>query len=294
MKLNGLTQSPHFKKVIIVGFFSLSLLAWLIYLIYNHYFLTTDNAYIGANIVQIAPRVTGQVSELAIKNNQHVEQGQLLFKIDEEPFRLALNAALADVEIATAQLEHAKQTQGRTLALASKKFSSQQEADNAVASYRTAQANLLRANAALDQAKLNLRYTHVTAPISGWVTNVSLRQGDAAAAYQPVFALISDESFWADTNFKETELEKIRPGQLAEIVVDMYPKHKFKGVVESISGGAGAAFSLLPPQNATGNWVKVTQRVPVRINVLNPDPNFPLRVGTSATVTVSLQRYAKK
>jgi membrane fusion protein, multidrug efflux system len=109
-------------------------------------------------------------------------------------------------------------------------------------------------------------------------------------AYQPIFALISDESFWADTNFKETEMEKIRPGQAAKIEVDMYPGHVFNGVVESISGGAGAAFSLLPPQNATGNWVKVTQRVPVRIQILNPDPRYPLRIGTSALVTVKLHQ----
>ncbi|MDE2089643.1 MAG: HlyD family secretion protein, partial [Gammaproteobacteria bacterium] len=95
-----------------------------------------------------------------------------------------------------------------------------------------------------------------------------------------------------DANFKETDLQAIRPGQPAVIYVDMYPDHHFRGVVESISGGSGAAFSLLPPQNATGNWVKVTQRVPVRVRILDPSPSHPLRVGTSATVTVDTGRSA--
>ena len=99
---------------------------------------------------------------------------------------------------------------------------------------------------------------------------------------------MSDEQFWIDANFKETEIEGIRPGQIAVIVTDMYPNHPFKGVVESISRGSGSIFSLLPPQNATGNWVKVTQRVPVRIRVLNPNTQFPLRIGTSAKITIHL------
>ena len=114
------------------------------------------------------------------------------------------------------------------------------------------------------------------------VTNVNANVGDIVAANQPLFALISDEKFWADANFKETQLESVKPGQTVTVVTDLYPKHTFNGVVESISGGTGAAFSLLPPQNASGNWVKITQRIPVRVRVLNPDHKFPLRIGISA------------
>jgi membrane fusion protein (multidrug efflux system) len=103
-----------------------------------------------------------------------------------------------------------------------------------------------------------------------------------------LFAIISDEEWWVDANFKETELERIRAGQPATIRVDMYRDHEFRGTVESLSVGSGAAFSLLPAQNATGNWVKVTQRVPVRIRVLDPDAKHPLRVGTTATVRVEV------
>jgi membrane fusion protein, multidrug efflux system len=102
----------------------------------------------------------------------------------------------------------------------------------------------------------------------------------------PLFVLIGEQEFWVDANFTETELKRVRPGQEATVKLDMYPDRPFHGVVESVSGGAGTAFSLLPPQNATGNWVKVTQRVPVRIRITDPDPNRPLRIGTTATVEV--------
>jgi membrane fusion protein (multidrug efflux system) len=104
----------------------------------------------------------------------------------------------------------------------------------------------------------------------------------------PLFAIVVAHSYWVDANFKETELTGVHPGLPATIVLDMYPKHEFHGRVESLSRGTGAAFSLLPPQNANGNWVKVAQRVPVRISVDDPDPAFPLRVGATATVTVHL------
>jgi membrane fusion protein (multidrug efflux system) len=103
----------------------------------------------------------------------------------------------------------------------------------------------------------------------------------------PLFTVIGDNEYWVDANFKETELRRVKPGQKATVVVDMYRDHEFKGEVQSLSGGAGQAFSLLPAQNATGNWVKVTQRVPVRVKVLDPDPAFPLRIGTTATVHIT-------
>jgi len=101
-----------------------------------------------------------------------------------------------------------------------------------------------------------------------------------------VFVLVCNNRYWVDANYKETQLENIRPGQPADILVDMYPHHHFHGVVENVSAAAGSVFSLLPPQNANGNWVKVIQRVPVRIKIDNPDPAFPLLVGTSTTVTI--------
>ena len=149
-------------------------------------------------------------------------------------------------------------------------------------------AQVREAAARLAQAKLDFEHTQVTAPDDGFVTSLSLRPGAIAMANQPLFAFVSAHDWWLDANFKETQLERLRPQQRAEVRVDMYPNHVFHGVVDSISRGSGTAFSLLPAQNATGNWVKVTQRVPVKIVITDADPAFPLRIGTSATVTVDV------
>jgi membrane fusion protein (multidrug efflux system) len=141
----------------------------------------------------------------------------------------------------------------------------------------------------LEQAQLDLSHAKVVAPHDGWVVNKKLVAGSSVVAGQPLFGLIRDRSFWVDANFKETELPGVRAGQPVEIVVDMYPGHVFNGKVESFSGGTGSAFSLLPPQNATGNWVKVAQRVPVKVRFDELDAQYPLRVGATATVRVKLQ-----
>jgi membrane fusion protein (multidrug efflux system) len=146
----------------------------------------------------------------------------------------------------------------------------------------------LRAAAAqLDKATHDRVKTHVTAPTGGWVSNVKLRPGTVIQAGTPVFAIIEDGKWWVDANFKETDLARIKPGQEATIHLDMYPAAKLAGIVESISAGSGAVFSVLPPENATGNWVKVTQRFPIRIRITStPDADKPLRVGASADVTI--------
>lgn len=277
------------KHLIAAGFIAASIIIWLGLRIYGMFYVSTDNAYVNANIVQIAARVSGEVTELAIVNNQFVKKGAPLFTIDPQPFENALVKATAQYNISKANLQNAMGTASRTNALARLKFVSTQDNDNVSTALATAEANVSHAKATLDQATLDLSWTKVTAPTSGWVTNVSLSAGDIVTANQPLFALISDDYFWVDANFKETELEDIHPGQLATIDVDMYPGHTFTGVVESISGGTGTAFSLLPPQNATGNWVKVTQRIPVRVRILKPDPKYPLRIGSSAAVKIRLR-----
>ncbi|MDI1300434.1 MAG: HlyD family secretion protein [bacterium] len=144
------------------------------------------------------------------------------------------------------------------------------------------------AQAAVEAAQLKLDLTRITAPFSGTVSNLSLQPGSMVQAGLPLFALIGDKQVWVDANFKETQFKKLRPGLKAEIYIDMYPGRIFHGVVNSISSGSGTAFSLMPPQNATGNWVKVTQRVPVKIVITDTDPKMPLRIGISADVKVLL------
>lgn len=147
-------------------------------------------------------------------------------------------------------------------------------------------AQLRAAEAELDKAQLDLKHTHLMASANGYVMNLTARVGTMLISGNPVFSLIDSSRWWADANFKETDMKRIRPGQTATVVVDIYPDHDFHGVVESISRGSGSAFSIFPAENATGNWVKITQRFTVRINITDPDDAFPLRVGASATVTV--------
>lgn len=294
-------------------------------------YASTDDAYLNANIVEIAAQVAGPVIRVDVRENQLVHVGDPLFDIDPAPYRLALEKAQAQLQLAEqsvsqqlaaiataeaqvgqrqAELRNAQSNYARARQLVTQRFLSPQAAETArtqmetaVAMLKAAQANLEQARSALGQAgdknanvqaaqaavrqaQLDLERTHVTAPAQGNIANLSLRPGSTVQPGVPLFSIISNQEYWVDANFKETELERIHRGQPVRIEVDMYPDHPFDGVVESISGGSGTAFSLLPPQNATGNWVKVTQRVPVRIRFTNPDPRYPLRVGTTATVEV--------
>ena len=253
-------------------------------------FVSTNNAYVGAHIVQISAQVSGPVTQVFVSDNQTVEKDTPLFKIDPTPFRLAVSRTGAQVQQRLAELKHARDNAKRTTSLVKQKYLSPQAGDDAATAVKTAQASYLEAKASYEQAKLDLDHTIVTAPVTGVVANLSLRPGTVVPASVAQFAIIGSDEYWVDANFKETELAEIRPEDHVEIHVDTYPDHVFHGKVQSVSGGAGTAFSLLPPQNATGNWVKVTQRVPVRIMVTDPDPRYPLRVGTSAEVKVRLTK----
>jgi membrane fusion protein (multidrug efflux system) len=222
----------------------------------------------------------------------------------------AVAAAQAQVAQRQAELNNAQNNFDRFRSLMNQGFYSKQggeeartQVKTATAALHAAQANLEQARSALgqkgsdnatiqaavaavEQAKLDLRNTHVSAPADGVIANLTLRAGEIVQPGVPLFVLIANNAFWIDANFKETELDQIRSGERATVEVDMYPDHVFHGVVDSLSHGSGTAFSLLPPQNATGNWVKVTQRVPVRVRIVDPDPRWPLRIGTTATVSI--------
>lgn len=303
------------------------------YLYWRHgkYYPSTDDAYVEANVVQVAAQVTGPVVQVYVQNQQHVHAAQPLFDIDRRPFELAVTqararldlarqsvgsggaavrAAEAEVETQRVQLDKAERNAHRLADLRAKNFVSAQAYDDAVAALDAAKAQLDVAQAKLNQARLNLgssgarnervreaeaalkqaeidlAHTNVSAACDGDIAQLSLQPGSTVRAGNPMFALVCTGQFWIAANFKETQLERIKPGQNVDIEVDMYPGRHFEGRVENISRASGVAFSLLPPQNATGNWVKVTQRVPVRILVLTLDSNYPLRVGTSATATV--------
>ena len=281
------------KKYILISLITIVCIFSFSFWLYGKFYINTDDAYVNANIIQIAPRVTGKVKDLFVENNQYVKPGELLFKLDPETFEASLAEAKAGLSIAKAKLKIAKTTAERTLELVQKQVASAQEGDIANGNLEAAIAQVNMSEAFLYSATLNVEYTHVYASTSGWITNMTLRAGNNVMANQPLFALVSDQQFWVDANFKEDQLENIEIDQKADIKIDMYPKHHFVGIVESFSSGTGNAFSLLPPENATGNWVKVTQRVPVRIKIINYDPKYPLRVGTSATVSIYINPFKK-
>jgi membrane fusion protein, multidrug efflux system len=319
------------KWCVVAGLLAAAATVGLRYWRHAQLYVSTDNAYVNANQVQIAAQVSGPIIAIHVQDQQPVKAGDALFEIDPRPYELAVETAKAQLEIArqsnsqesaavaaasaqvaqrAAELRNAQSNERRVRDLIARNLVSQQsaetvstQAETAAAAVRAADANLAQAQSALgkigdsnagvraaaaklEQAQLDLQHTKILAPTSGLIANFSLRPGSTVQKELPLFAIIGDEEYWVDANFKETELDRVRPGKRAEIVVDMYRDHPFEGEVQSLSGGSGAAFSLLPAQNATGNWVKVTQRVPVRIRVLNPDPAHPLRIGTTATVHV--------
>jgi membrane fusion protein (multidrug efflux system) len=322
----------HKKKITI----ALALIALLGGLAFTYFYgrsRSTENAYINADVVNVASLVAGRVVAVPIKENQHVRKGDALFDIDPEPFAIALERARADLALARqaarqdnaevvvaralvtqaeSDLANARTIYSRDKELVGQHFISQQSLDDAQTRMQALQASLeqarakltkalsapvkteergdvLKAQATIDQAQLDLAHTHVTAAQDGQISNLSLTPGSLVGVGASLFALIAENSFHIDANFKETELVGIHPGQDVDIQIDMYPGQHFKGTVESLSGGTGTAFSLLPPQNATGNWVKIAQRVAVRIKFAQMDTEHPLRIGATATVSVQLK-----
>lgn len=223
-----------------------------------------------------------------------------------------VQAAQAEVEQKRSDLAQAKSDAARVHQLAPKGYLPQETIEKADTGVSKAQAELQAAESklleaqvklgrpgdenesiksaqtAVEAAQLKLEYSRIVAPFSGKVSNLNLQPGSMVQASLPLFALIGDDQVWVDANFKETQLQRVQAGQKAEVRVDMYPNRIFHGHVQSISGGSGTAFSLLPPQNATGNWVKITQRVPVKVMIDDSDPALPLRIGTSADVKLFL------
>jgi membrane fusion protein, multidrug efflux system len=237
-----------------------------------------------ANLSNTEQQVTALQSEIAVTASQLAQRSAQLVDAQKTYDRITPLVkqgyyAQSGGDDATRQLAVAKQAvSGAKSALT--------EAKAKLGNTGNQNAQILAAKAMLAQAALNLQYTKVYAPNAGELAQFTLRPGQTITAYQSVFSLVANNSWWATANLKETDLNRVRIGQPATVIVDMYPSHPFQGVVKSIGAGSGATFSLLPPENASGNWVKVTQRFSVRVDIKNPDDHFPLRVGSSCTVTI--------
>lgn len=279
---------------------------------YSEVYPSTDNAYVNANLINVSPKVSGYVQEIAVKDNQFVHKGDLLVIIDPQDYSLQLTKTKQDLSLyqqqsgtAKAALDKAKSDYKfnndlavRYTALYKEKAGSlqdmqkyQNQADSAkqalsqaTAQYNAAQTQIQLAKTGVQNAENNTDYTQIRAPFDGYVSNMNLQVGELVSTGQKLFGLIDDRNWWIDVNLKETQLRRIKEGQPATITLDIYD-HKYSGIVQSISYASGNTFSLLPAQNATGNWVKVVQRFTVRVKLDN-NKDFPLRVGASSHVTI--------
>lgn len=298
-------------------------------------FEATDNGYIQSGLVSVSANVSGPVVAVAVRNNQRVRSGDILFRIDPAPYQAAVDEAVAELATAQAQvgslranyregeaalqtgrdrLAYAEREAKRQKALLAEGISSQNQYDQAVLAAQTArqqiqtsvqqnasvaatlsgsvtaptdrQPAVRRAQAALERAKLNLGYTVVRAAQDGIVTKVDqLQVGSYVSAAKPVFTLASTR-LWVEGNFKEDQLNHMRIGQRATFRVDAFPDLELTGRVASFSPGTGNSFALLPPENATGNWVKVVQRLPIEFSIDRLPRDLPLHAGLSVEVKV--------
>jgi membrane fusion protein, multidrug efflux system len=281
------------------------------------FYESTDDAYIEGHPVSVSARVFGNIVHICVADNQRVQEGDLLVEIDPCDYAIGVakaeaavqaaqadeQQASADIEVARSDLARQQQDLHRYEELAKEDAVAKQDLDHTRAAARTAEATLdasekrlaaaraqfVHAKAAADQSRLQLSYTKVYAAKTGRITKRQAEVGSFVSVGQGLLAIVTDE-LYVTANFKETQLTRMRPGQSAAIKVDAYPGLVFHGHLDSIQAGTGAAFSLFPPENATGNFVKIVQRVPVKI-VLDqpPDPNHHLGLGMSVRPRVRVK-----
>jgi membrane fusion protein, multidrug efflux system len=330
------TLRDRLRRPLLIAFPILLALIGSVYEVREAPYVSTDDAFVRAAKESINARVSGQVVEIAVRDDQHVRKGDLLFQIDPLPFQIAVDQAearwanarlgiaalkatyrqqLAERQSAQDSAAFAAREYERKKALLASDFTSrtvyertetdlkvarqhvvsiEQQIANTVAALDgdpnippDAHPTVREAKAQLDRARLELSYTAVRAPDEGIVTRVEdLQVGDFVNAGAAVFALLSSRHVWIEANFRETDLAQLRAGERATVAVDTYSGRVFKAHVVSLSPGAGSDFAVLPPENATGNWVKVVQRVPVRLELEALDPDRRLYSGTSVTVRV--------
>jgi membrane fusion protein, multidrug efflux system len=251
--------------------------------------VSTDDAFIEGRIVRISAQVDGQVTQVAVADNQQVKEGDLLVQLDDRELRAQLGQLESLLRSAEVMAQNAAIDARRAEELFGRQLIARQALDaaQALARSRAAEVEALRKQVAA--ARLKVSYTRITAPEAGRVTRRTVEEGAYVQVGQVLMTIVPSE-FWVIANFKETQLDRVRPGLPVEIKVDAYPRLRLRGHVDSVQAGTGARFSLLPPENATGNYVKVVQRVPVKIvlDELPPDP-YVLGPGMSVVPTIKLR-----
>jgi membrane fusion protein, multidrug efflux system len=333
--LAGLRKYRRFLLLVVLP--TIAVIGGLAFYLGGGRYVTTDDAYVGAQKVLITPDISGKIEKVVVREGQRVNEGDTLFEIDPVPFRLALQQAQANLataktnydtlvsdlkiygqlgDLAQQGVELKRRDVDRKSSLVKSNVGSQLDLDNSSTGLVTASAQLellkqkvstaknqllgnpdlpleqfppyAMAKAALDQAQRNLDHTVLRAPMNGIATQVdSIQLGRFVAAGTPVFSIIDTSKPWVDANPKESDFTYVAVGQPVTIDVDAFPDHVFKGTIGSLSPGTGAQFAILPPQNATGNFVKVVQRVPVRIYFDDNDRMVQkLKAGMSSYVSI--------
>jgi len=327
-----ITEKRSLRTIIMLIVPAILILGGIYYWVTSGGSVSTDDAQIKQDIVSVSPQVNGQVVEVFVRNGARVKRGDILFRIDPQPYQVALENA--EAQLANAQLQtHVLRTTAagtsgditgaqanlaikrnafaRQAALLKQGFTTKADYEDAMNEVRSAETQLAdararaanasaavapggnqpqiaQAQAAVDKARLDLERTSVRATMDGVIENADkLQVGQMAVEGVGMVSLVHSNSAWVEANFKEKDLARMAPGQHAVIKVDAYGGQRFEGHVQSIGAGTGSEFSLLPAQNANGNWVKVTQRVPVRI-AFDGTPSRPMIAGLSVTATVDL------
>lgn len=296
-KINNVDKSKV-KKYVLIGFVVVVICALVYFIVDAIKYQSTDDAYVETTTVSVAPRVSGQIVEVLITDNQKVNEGDVVARIDDTDYkvrvdqtsaayeRIQLNQenAKANFKAAQTNIDLAKTDLDRYTNLYNSGAVSKQVLDQAQAKYdsakatltsteqalfsnnesRVADADLKSAKAMKDQAELNLSYTTIVAPQSGTVASRRVEKGMYVNVGTPLFTIVPDK-VWVVANFKENQLRHMKPGQTVDIKIDTYPNHTFKGKIDSIQRSSGAKSSLFPPENAVGSFVKIVQRIPVKI-----------------------------
>jgi len=281
-------------KIFGVSVSSLLLLYFIYYFFIGSNHVTTDNAYVGAETSQVNAATGGIIKTINFTDTQEVQEGDVLVIIDDADAKLALSLAQANLAKAEAVMAQTHSLYKRREALKKADSASEEEVINAKSDFKSAEASFEAAKAGAAQAKLDLERTTVKAPISGVIGRRQVQLGQRVQAGTLLLSIMPKDEVHVDANFKEVQLRKVKVGQPVKVTSDKYGSSViYHGKVAGFSGGTGSAFAVIPAQNATGNWIKVVQRVPVRIE-LSPEElrEHPLQIGLSMEVDIDVSKNA--
>jgi multidrug resistance efflux pump len=279
------------KVFITLGVVALALVAAL--LMYERYLTKpwTRDAYVRANVVGVAPRVAGPIVQIPVKDNQAVKKGDLLFQIDPRTFQATLDQAKGQLAQAQAKLVDLEANAKRAVDLLAKNVISREQYDDQVQAFEAAKADVEAAQAAVENAQLNLDFTTVISPVDGYLTNINTSPGTYVAAGQQLLALVDTSTFWVAAYFKETQINHVQPGDTVRITLMGHNGQPFEGEVVStawgifVQDGSTAGNQMLPDVQQTVDWVRLPNRFPVRVQVTG-EPPVPLRIGQTASVAI--------